>query len=407
MTTARTATRLVTHSVRAMRRYRLRSGFMMLGSLIGVAALTLVVSIGAGAQRKIMSTMRQLFGASSILVFARGVNFMGGPRPDAARLTIDDLEAVADRVPEIAAWDPQQTMPSASVRRGEASTTARVVGASERTGRVWNRAASRGEYFDAAAIAGSARVALIGETVRTALFQQEDPIGGEILVGAVPFRVIGLLEPFGTDVHGMDRDNEVVVPITTMMRRVMNVDTISMARLLVRDASQGEAAATAIRAALRERHAIADGRRDDFTMVTPVEVQHMVSGVQRAITLYVPLVAGVALLVGGIVAATLMLVSVNERVGEIGLRRAVGARPEDIRLQFLVETASTTAIGGLAGVAIGYAGAFYVARQFHLGDIFSWSAVGIGVVMSVVVGLLAGVMPARRAARMQPADALR
>jgi putative ABC transport system permease protein len=400
-------TRLVKHSVRGIARYKLRSLFMMLGSLAGVATLTLVISVGDGAQRKVLATVQQLFGSSSILLFARGTELVGGPRADAARLTIEDVEAIASEVPGIDAWDPQQVIAAASVRRAETTSIARVVGSSERSERVWSRTVVRGAYFDDAAVRGASRVALIGQTVAARLFDGQDPLDGEILVGAVPLRVIGILEPLGTDVHGMDRDNEVVVPISTMMRRVMNVDTIALAKLLVADPSRAEETAGAVRRVLRERHAIAAGQPDDFTLLTPVEVQRMVGRVQSVLTLYLPLVGGVTLLVGGLVAAALMLASVSARVTEIGLRRAVGATPGDIRLQFLVETAVTVVTGGLGGAVVGYLGAQAVAVRLQLGGIFSWKALLVAVGVSAAVGLLAGVVPARRAAGLHPVDALR
>jgi putative ABC transport system permease protein len=400
-------TRLVKHSIRAMARYRLRSAVMMLGSLVGVATLTLVVSVGDGARQKVLATVRQLFGSSSIMIFARGTELMGGPRPDAARLTLDDIDAVSKEVPEVETWDPQQALPSASIRRGELSVMARVLGASERSERVWGRTVTRGAYFDAAADRAAARVALIGPTVAARLFKGEDPLDAEILVGSVPVRVVGVLEALGTDVHGMDRDNEVVVPISTMMRRVMNVDTIALAKVLVTDPARAANAAAEIRRVLRERHKIAAGQPDDFTLLTPVEVQRMVGRVERVLTLYLPLVGGVVLLVGGLVAATLMLASVSSRVSEIGLRRAVGASAADIGLQFLLETAATVVSGGLGGLLVGYVGARIVASRFHIGEVFSWKAVLVGVAVSVAAGLLAGVAPARRAAAMRPADALR
>jgi putative ABC transport system permease protein len=399
--------RLVKHSVRGIARYKLRSLFMMLGSLAGVATLTLVISVGDGAQRKVLATVQQLFGSSSILLFARGTELVGGPRADAARLTIEDVEATATEVPGIDAWDPQQVIAAASVRRAETTSIARVVGSSERSERVWSRTVVRGAYFDDAAVRGASRVALIGQTVAARLFDGQDPLDGEILVGSVPLRVIGILEPLGTDVHGMDRDNEVVVPISTMMRRVMNVDTIALAKLLVADPSRAEETAGAVRRVLRERHAIAAGQPDDFTLLTPVEVQRMVGRVQSVLSIYLPLVGGVTLLVGGLVAAALMLASVSARVTEIGLRRAVGATPGDIRLQFLVETAVIVVAGGLGGAVVGYLGARAVAVRLQLGGIFSWKALLVAVGVSAAVGLLAGVVPARRAACLHPVDALR
>jgi putative ABC transport system permease protein len=240
------------------------------------------------------------------------------------------------------------------------------------------------------------------------LFGDDDPIGGDILIGPVSFRVIGLLERFGTDLHGMDRDNEIVVPISTLMRRVMNVDTISVAKLIVKDAARSEETGREIQHALRARHRLAEGQPDDFTIMTSVEIQKMVSTIQRVLFLYLPLVAGVAILVAGIVAATLMLASVNQRVGEIGLRRAVGARPSDIRLQFLVETAMTTLVGGVAGIALGFFGAHIASGHLKFGAVAGFGkAILLGLLVSGVTGFLAGVVPARRAARLPPADALR
>jgi putative ABC transport system permease protein len=399
--------RVVESGVATMTRHRARSAFMMLGSLVGVAALTLVVSVGDGARRKLLATVQQLFGGSSIMLMARGTELMGGPRADAARLTLDDLEAVAAEVPDIDTWDPQQAIPAASVRHGESNATVRVIGASARSERVWGRSVTRGAYFDDAAVRSASRVALIGRTVESRLFGGRDALQEDMLVGGVTFTIVGILEPLGTDVHGMDRDNEVVVPISTMMRRVMNVDTIALAKLLVKDPDRSAGAATEIRRVLRERHAIAAGQPDDFSLLTPDEVRRMVGRVESILTLYLPLVAGIALVVGSLVASVLMLASVNARVGEIGLRRAVGARPSDIALQFLVETTAAVVAGGSAGVLVGYAGAAVVASRLGLDGAFSWKAVAVGVAASALAGLVAGIVPARRAAAMRPADALR
>ena len=399
--------RLLRSSLRAMGRHRLRTGFMMLGTFIGVAALTFVLTIGAAAREKLLATVRQLFGPSSIVVTSGGGFFLGGPRGEAARLTLDDAAALAREVPGIEAWDPMQVVPAASVRRGDATRTVRLLGESERSERVWGRGVSRGEYFDAAAVTASARVALIGETAARALFGDEDPLGAEVLIGSVPFRITGVLEREGTDIHGMDRDNEVVIPISTAMRRVMNVDVVRAVKLLVRDPEGVDAAAEEVTRVLRERHARAEGQPSDFTLITSSTVRRNVGKVERVLFLYLPLVAGISLLVGGAVAATLMLLSVNERVGEIGLRRAVGARPRDIRLQFLAETAVTALGGGLLGAVAGSGLAAFLGARLDIPVAVSPGAVALGLALAVVTGLVAGVGPARRAARLEPAAALR
>jgi putative ABC transport system permease protein len=398
--------RLLRSSLRALGRHKLRCVAMMAGSLIGVAALTFILTIGAAAQRKLLETVRQLFGPSAIVVSSGGGFFLGGPRGDAARLTLDDAAALSE-LADVETWDPLQVVPAAPVRRGEASTTARLLGESERSERVWDRGVSQGEYFDAAAVSASARVALIGETVARSLFGEEDPVGAEIQVGTVAFRVVGILDRLGTDIHGMDRDNEIVIPVSTAMRRVMNVDTLRAVKLVVRDPARVERAAGEAKRLLRERHGIAPGLPDDFTLVTSSGVQKSVEKVRSVLFLYLPLVAGISLLAGGAVAATLMLSSVHARVGEIGLRRAVGARPRDIRTQFLVETAVTAVGGGLLGALLGSGLALYFATRMNLSAGFSPAAVLVGLASAAATGLLAGVVPARRAARLEPASALR
>jgi len=404
--------RLFTTSLRALRRYKLRTSFIMLGSFIGAAALTLVVSVGEAAERKVMATVRQLFGAQSILIMTGGSQLMSGARADAVRLTLDDVESAAGEVAQIVAWDPQQAVPSASVRHAGATATVRVLGASERFERVWERGVTRGETFDESDVRAAARVALIGETAARELFGADvlngaEPLGAEILIGNVPFEVIGVLEPFGTDLHGMDRDDEIVVPLTTLMRRVMNVDTIAAAKFLVDDPAHVDGAVKALKAALRQRHNLPAGRPDDFTVISALAVQQMVARTQRVLELYLPLVAGIALLVAAIVAATLMLASVNARVSEIGLRRAVGARVQDVQLQFLIETAATMFAGAVAGIAVGLGVAQYAAMKLHLDGTLSWRAMLLAIVVSILTGLLAGVFPARRAAQLDPAEALR
>jgi putative ABC transport system permease protein len=398
--------RVAASSLRALRRYRLRSAFMMLGSLVGVAALTVVLAAGSGAERKVVETLRQIFGASSITVYAGGGLFRGGPRTESRRLTIDDIEAVAREVPAIVAWDPVQVS-SVELRHGERTRTVRLEGHSERAERVWDRGVSRGEYFDAAAVAGSARVALVGETVARELFAGEDPLAAEVRIGPVPFRVVGVLEAWGTDAHGLDRDDEVIVPITTAMRRVLNVDTIRLARLAVDDPGRIETAVGGVNAVLRDRHAIAAGQPDDFTVMTSLDARRIVARARRVFFVYLPLAAAVSFLVGGVVAATLMLASVSERVGEIGLRRAVGARPADVSAQFLLETAMTNLAGGSIGLLVGIAIARFLAARLGVPGTVSAGTVALGLVLAALTGLLAGVVPARRAARLPPAEALR
>jgi len=189
------AMRLIGHSAGMMKRHKLRTGFMMVGGLIGVAALTLVISVGQAMKQKMLSMARQVFGEASLMVMDGGGHMMGGPRNPGTRLKLDDIQALANQVPGIENWDPQQGL-TAAVRRGDASDTAQILGVTERFEGVWGRTASRGALFDSAAVKSSARVAIVGQTVVRQVFGDEDPIGADIQIGSVPFRVIGVLEPW-------------------------------------------------------------------------------------------------------------------------------------------------------------------------------------------------------------------
>lgn len=398
--------RLVSHSAGMMSRHKLRTFFMMVGSFIGVAALTLVISVGQAVKQKMVVMLRQVFGEASVMVMDGGGHMMGGPRNPGTRLKLDDMQAISGEVSGIENWDPQQGL-STTVRRGDASDSAQVLGVSERYEPVWGRSASRGALFDAAAVKASERVAVIGQTVAGQLFKDEDPIGSDIQIGSVPFHVIGVLERWGTDPHGMDRDNEIVVPISTLMRRLTNVDTITGAKLVVAPGANQDEMGKQIREILRSRHSLAAGQPDDFSILTASQVRQMMAAIERVLSLYLPMVAAISLIVGAIVSASLMFASVSDRAGEIGLRRAIGARTEDIRLQFLVETAATTVAGGAGGIVLGYVLAQWSATRLHLDGVSPWSAALMGIAASILVGLAAGLLPAQRAARLSPVDALR
>jgi putative ABC transport system permease protein len=398
--------RLIRHSAGMMSRHKLRTVFMMFGSVIGVAALTLVISVGEAAKQKMLTMVRQVFGESSIMVMDGGGHMMGSPRNPGTRLKLEDIQAIAAQVQGIENWEPQQGLTS-MVRHGDAAESAQVLGETERYEAVWGRVASRGALFDNAAVKSSARVAIIGQSVAAQLFKDEDPIGSDVQIGSVPFRVVGVLERWGTDPHGMDRDNEIVVPISTLMRRLTNIDTITGAKLVVARGANEGAIVQQIREILRSRHSLPADQPDDFSVLTASEVRQMMAMIERILTLYLPMAAGISLLVGGIVSASLMYASVTERSAEVGLRRAIGARAEDIRLQFLVETASTTLFGGALGIALGFGLARMSATHLHLDGVAPWSAALLGIAASIMVGLAAGLLPARRAARLSPVDALR
>ncbi|MCP5052170.1 MAG: peptide ABC transporter permease, partial [bacterium] len=251
-------------------------------------------------------------------------------------LKIADLEALEAEIPNLELWDPMNVIREQEVKHREKNVNVRIYGHSPKAEIVWNRSVDSGEFFDHNDMNKAARVALIGKNTAKELFGDEDPIGGEIRIGTIPFRVKGVLESIGADPHGNDRDNEVHVPITTAMRRLQNVDYINGAKLLVKDADKIEETAARVSEILRERHQLPREAPDDFVLFTPAFVRHLVSKANNVFDLLLPLIAGISLLVGGVVVANLMLIAVNERTAEIGLRKAVGARSKDILGQFLL-----------------------------------------------------------------------
>lgn len=394
-------------SLRTLSRHRLRTFFMGLGVVVGVAALVVTRSLGTGAEEEMLRRMDKLFGAGSIIIVNSGVPMHGGKaRPE--KLSIADLEAIARDLDEVAAWDPSIFTGGREVRREGVSRKLMIVGHSERADVVWGRGVSRGEFFTAADVASASRVALLGSKTAAALFGGGDPIGGTIRIGNAPFRVKGVLEDHGIDPHGMDRDDEVHVPITTLMRRILDMETIGTAKLLVEETGQVDGAVDRITEILRERHGLGPGQPDDFSIYTPTQAQASVKKANRVVTLYLPATAGIALLVAAIVILNVMLMGVRERIPEIGLRKAMGATPGNISLQFFLEGLLLTAASGLLGVGI--ASVILEGMALHglsPGAAMSPGAAALGLAAALLVGALAGLLPARRAARQEPVDALR
>lgn len=401
--------KIIGSGFRVMKRYKLRTFFMMLGVIIGIAALTLVLSLGKGTKQQLMDKVQRIFSASNIFVHTGGGEVRSGPGMDgpANNFTLQDVAAIHSQVDNIRDYDAYQMAISRSVKYRQKSVDVPVFGNTPRVPRIWNRASISGSYFNEGHMKKSARVALLGVKVVKELFGEADPVGESIRIGSVPFRVIGVLEPMGIDPHGSDRDNEINIPVTTLMRRVMNVDFILGAKFEVADNTQIPKTAAQIRTIMRKRHHLSQGEPDDFTIITPERVKEILARMTGVFSLVLPLIAVISLLAGGIVIAALMLMNVARRTSEIGLRKALGARNKDILLQFLAETTSITVIGGLAGFALGLGGMFLLTKKMGLPMVVPWEAFLMGLVLSAGVGILAGILPARRAASLQPADALR
>lgn len=393
--------------LRTARRYKLRSSLMSLGIVLGVAILVLTRSLGSGAEKEMMDKIGRMLGASSLLVAAGGGG-MGAPTTGpVTTLRLADFEAIAAELDAIVDWDPLQMMPGQDVKAGARSHRLTVYGYSERAERVWNRGVISGAFFSAEDVRASARVALIGSKAARTLFHDDDPIGHRIQVGHVSLRIVGVLEPYGMDPHGIDRDDEIQVPITTLLRRMRNIDHLMAAKLLVDDPARVEDTARQVSAILRQRHALARDEPDDFSVFTPALVQRLVGQANRVLKVFLPAAAGLALLVAAIVIANTLLMSVQERIPEIGLRKAMGATDRQISRQFLLEALLVTLGSGLLGVLLGVGAVAFVATHLRSLPILSVDAILLGLLAALAVGLTAGVLPARRAARLDPIEALR
>ncbi|MGH7718208.1 MAG: ABC transporter permease [Gemmatimonadaceae bacterium] len=400
--------RILRNGLRGMSRNRLRTFFMMLGTFVGVSALTVLVAIGRGTQREVLERMERMFSGSTILLRSGGSRVIGGAHgPPTTTLTLDDIRAIDSTLDYVERSDPYMMIGQREVMYEGRNGPVRIAGHSEAAEVVWNRSVTRGAYFTSADVASAARVALVGETVVRDLFGGRDPVGAEIRIGAIPFRVLGVLDRIGIDPHGLDKDNEIVIPISTMMRRVLNVDYVMGAKLALRSGSDLDAAAIEIGDIMRRRHALGPDVPDDFTVHTPVQARQGMESANRVFTVFLPLIAVASILVGGLVVANLMLMTVNERRAEIGLRKAMGARPRDIRLQFLAESAAVTGLGGVLAVAVGYAIVQALAAHRGTPSGMPWMAALLGLGAAVAVGLVSGVVPARRAAGLDPVTTLR
>lgn len=387
---------------------KLRTFLMMIGIVIGITALTLIVSAGMGAQNRIMERVKK-FGLDSMMVFSGGGREMGQPMSGqpTTSLKLEDAVALKQEIGAIAEVAPFNRKGQAEVKYQETSVTTNVFGVTPSWAPVWDWDAAEGDFITDEDLANLARVCVIAPTVRKELFGTANPIGEQIRIGNVQFEVKGIMQAKGTSPAGGDMDNRIYIPLSTLMRRVMNVDHISSVKIRLKSAKNMEQTAADIKSLLRERHQLASGVPDDFTVTTPTEVTKMAEKVAGTFNIFLALVALISLITGGVVVANIMLISVNERRREIGLRKAVGAKKKDIMLQFLFEATAVTLTGGVIGIVLGAIGAKILEAVTQMPTSISWESVALGIVFSSLVGVIAGLQPAKKAAALQPIEAMR
>jgi len=400
--------RIIKSAFRGLGRNKLRTFLMMIGIVIGITALTIVVSAGLGAQKRVMERVKK-FGLDSLMVFAGGGQEMGRPSSgqQVTTLKIEDAEALKREIKSIVDIAPFNRKGETEVKYQDKTTTTTVSGVTPSWAPVWDWDAKVGDFITDEDLDSRAFVCVVGETVRKELFGTSDPVGEKIRIGNLLFEVKGIMQDKGTSPGGGDMDNRIYVPLTTFMRRVANVDYITNIKVRLKSYKDIDRAVEEIQPLLRERHKIAAGLPDDFTVRTSDEVKQMAEKVAGTFNMLLVLIAGISLVAGGVVVANIMLISVNERKKEIGLRKAVGARRKNIMLQFLLEATAITLTGGVIGIVLGVVGSKILAALTKMPTALSWESIVLGVVFSSAVGFVAGLQPARRAASLQPVEALR
>ena len=385
---------LVKTSLRNLSRFKLRSFFMSIGIVLGVATLIVGNTLGGGAAQKISDQIDQTFGPGTIFIAS-------------AELKQADLQAVADELDQVIAASPRMMMGELEISSADASAQSGVAGYSDNAEYVWNRSVTSGRFFDQRDIDRASRVALIGDKLELELFGVDGAMGEEIMIASVPFEVVGILEPIGIDPHGEDRDMEVYVPYTTAQRRLANTDLVGMGKFVVSNADLVEEDSDEIAVLLRERFQIAEGERDTFQLYTSKFADVAAAKAKRMLNVYILLAAIVVLLVAVVVIASIMLVVVRERIAEVGLRKAVGATSKSIATQFLWEAATVSVISGLLGIVVGFAVSAVIANIYDVTMQLNPLGLLIAIAAATLVGIVSGIIPARRAARLDPIEALR
>ena len=396
----------------ALRAHKLRTALTMLGIIIGVGAVIAMVSVGAGAQRRIAEQIRSL-GSNSIVILP-GASTSGGIRwglGTQSNLTEEDARAIATEIPAVEVAAPS-VRASAQTVYGNTnwSTVIQGVTPDYLVSREWTMAS--GKMFGPEDVDAASKVAVLGETVWRNLFGDTDAVGQTIRIKKVPFTVAGVLEPKGQSAWGQDQDDVILVPLSTAKKKAIgrtqsNPRAVGTVSVRVKEAELMDEAAGQIRDLLRQRHRIQPGDDDDFQVRIMSEMFAAQEESAQVMTMLLAAIASVSLLVGGIGIMNIMLVSVTERTREIGLRMAVGARSRDILAQFLIEAVTLAVAGGVVGIGAGLVSAQTIASLANWTTDVPAESIALAFAFSAAVGIFFGFYPARKASRLDPIEALR
>lgn len=394
-------------ALRALQRNKMRSILTMLGIVIGVGAVVAMVGIGNGAKAQVEAQIATL-GQNVILIFPNSYSSggvqsgMGG----AGTLKLEDARAIADEVDDVLAVSPG-TRVSSQLSYGNQNWSTSVIGESAEYFEIRQWELVAGSGFGEQDVRSSAKVAVLGATVARQLFGEEDPIGQIMRVRNVPFQIVGVLKPKGTSVMGSDQDDVVIAPYTTVMKRLNGSTNLRMISVQCSSEDRTDEVVRSITELLRQRHRIGPDRESDFIVRSQQEIAEMATATSKVLRLLLGAIASVSLIVGGIGIMNIMLVSVTERTREIGIRIALGAHGSDILSQFLIEAVTLSSLGGVLGILLGLGSSRMLSNLAGWPTLTSVDAIVFAFLFSAAVGVFFGLYPAKKAAVLDPIDALR
>ena len=390
---------------REIRRNVLRSSLTALGIIIGVASVIIMVTLGNGATAQVRADIASM--GSNLLTVMPGQRVgPGGASSSAKPFRRQDVDALTREVDSVTSIAPVATM-NLSVISGAKNRSTNVTGTTNAYFESGGWKLASGRWFSESELRSGAAVCIIGETTKNELLGSADPIGGRLRLRSLSCSVIGLLQSKGKSNFGQDRDDTVVIPLRTMQRRLSGNEDVGQVQLSVSNSVSTEKAQQDITRLMRERRHLARDSDDDFNIMDQQEIANTISGTTRTLTALLAAVAAISLLVGGIGIMNIMLVSVTERTREIGIRLAIGAFESDVLTQFLIEAVVLSLFGGTIGITLALAASFAAARALSLPFALDYSIIALAFMFSAAVGIVFGFFPARRAASLNPIEALR
>jgi putative ABC transport system permease protein len=394
---------------RALVRNKMRAALTMLGIIIGVSAVIAMVSIGQGASASVQAQIESI--GTNLLFVSAGAQNVGGVRSGTGdtgtqTLTVDDLDAIKREVPSVSMVTPSVNARSQLVA-GNMNWNTNVTGVSEQYPDIRKWPVATGSFFTDADIRTAARVIVIGQTLADSLYPGADPIGQDIRVMNLPFRVVGVMAAKGQDPQGRDQDDVAFAPYTTVQKKILGRDRVQIAYVSAISQDATYTAQSQITDLLRQRHKLSANEPSDFTVRNMTDIAEAANETSKTMTILLACIAGVSLLVGGIGIMNIMLVSVTERTREIGIRMAIGARSSAVRSQFLIESIVLSLTGGAIGIVLGVVLSLAIPAFLGWPTLVSMMAIVGSVLFSAAVGIFFGYYPARKAASLDPIEALR